>query len=172
MVKRKIEKRLNVGALSFKTCLESFSLANAVPLTSSHAAEPRCITMIWECPPCQGNLHRAKARWGRGRQRAGGGQTKGNLISPGHGSSTSQKREIHHLWDQTETCAQGTAQWKLHPPMHPLSFLSPLLSSHWDGPRPHHDSHRHFCVSFERTLWNPAYARRHSGPDNLRLCSL
>lgn len=112
MVKRKIEKRPNVGALSFKTCQESFSLANAVPLTSSHAAEPRCITMTWECPLRQGNLHRATAlgegmaaRRGRGR-----GQTKGNLITPGHGSSTSQKREIHHLWDQTETCAQGTAQ--------------------------------------------------------------
>lgn len=70
---RETEKLPNVGALSFKTRRESFSLEDAVPLLPSHAAEPRCITMTQECPLCQGNLHRATAHWGRGRQREGEG---------------------------------------------------------------------------------------------------
>lgn len=108
-------------------------------------------------PPLSRKSSQSNSSLGEGTAgRRRGGQTKGNLITPGHGSSTSQKREIHHLWDQTETCAQGTAQWKLHPPMQALSFLSPLFSSHRDDPRPHRDSRRQCCVSFERTLWNPA----------------
>lgn len=90
MVKRKIEKRPNMGALSFKTCQESFSLANAVPLTSSHAAEPRCITMTWECPLPQGNLHRATAHWGRGRQREREGGA--NKREPGYPPVTAHPR--------------------------------------------------------------------------------
>lgn len=57
-----------------------------------------------------GGEGREKRRGGSAEGAGGGGQTKGNLITPGHGSSTSQQREIHHLQDQTETCAQGKAQ--------------------------------------------------------------
>lgn len=67
---------------------------------------------------------------------SGGGQTKGNPITPGHGSSTSQHREIHHLQDQTATCARGKAQWKLYPPMLPLSFLSLPYSPVTANPTP------------------------------------
>ena len=116
-----------VGALSFKTCHRSFSLENAVSLTSSHAAEPCCITMTQECPSPSRKSPQSNSSLGEGKVEkrgegvvhggGGGGQTKGNLITPGHGSSTSQQREIHHLQDQTETCAQGKAQWKLYPPI-------------------------------------------------------
>lgn len=116
-----------VGALSFKTCHRSFSLENAVSLTSSHAAEPCCITMTQECPSPSRKSPQSNSSLGEGKVEKrgegvvqgweGGGQTKGNLITPGHGSSTSQQREIHHLQDQTETCAQGKAQWKLYPPI-------------------------------------------------------
>lgn len=108
-----------VGALSFKTCHRSFSLENAVSLTSSHAAEPCCITMTQECPSVKEIFTEQQLTGGgegRGKRRGGivqGGEgelTKGNPITPGHGSSTSQQREIHHLQDQTETCAQGKAQ--------------------------------------------------------------
>lgn len=102
-----------VGALSFKTCHRSFSLENAVSLTSSHAAEPCCITMTQKCPSLSGKSPQSNNSLGEGKgekRERGGGQTKGNLIIPGHGSSTSQQREIHHLQDQTETCAQGKAQ--------------------------------------------------------------
>lgn len=134
------------GLLSLKTCHRSFSSENAVSLTSSHAAEPCCITMTQECPSlCQGNLHSATARWGRGRQKKGEGivqewvqvaegrgQTKGRPITRGHGSSASQHREIHHLQDQTVACAQGRAQWKQQPPMLALSY-SPV-SAHLPPP--------------------------------------
>lgn len=112
-----------VGALSFKTYHRSFSLENAVSLTSSHAAEPCCITMTVECPSLSRKSLQSNSSLGegkieeRGEEGEGVGQTKGNPITPGHGSSTSQPREIHHLQDQKETCAQGKAQWKLYPPM-------------------------------------------------------
>lgn len=114
MVKRKIEKRLNVGALSFKTCQESFSLANAVPLRSSHAAEACCITMTWECPLRQGNLHRATARWGRGQQRKGeGGKQKGTWLPPvtahprakrGKSITCGIKQKLVHKAQPSESC--------------------------------------------------------------------
>lgn len=101
-----------VGALSFKTYHRSFSLENAVSLTSSHAAEPCCITMTQECPSLSRKSLQSNSSLGEGKVEAVGwrGQTKGNPITPGHGSSTSQQREIHHLQDQKETCAQGKAQ--------------------------------------------------------------
>lgn len=112
-----------VGALSFKTCHRSFSLENAVSLTSSHAAEACRITMTQECPSPTRKSPQSNSSLGEGKpeKRRGwwGGtkKKKGNLITPGHGSSTSQQGEIHHLQDQTETCAQGKAQWKLYPPI-------------------------------------------------------
>lgn len=119
-VERKVENLRHtlhtVGALSFKTCHRSFSLENAVSLTSSHAAEPCCITMTQECPSLSRKSSQCNSSLGEGKieERAEGawwgGQTKGNPITPGHGSSTSQEKEIHHLQDQTETCAQGKAQ--------------------------------------------------------------
>lgn len=138
------------GLLSFKTCQRSFSSENAVSLTSSHAAEPCCITMTQECPSLrQGNLHSATAHWGMGRQKKeegivqewvrvdeGRGQTKGRPITRGHGSSASQHREIHHLQDQTVACAQGRAQGKRQPPMLALSFLSPLFTRQYSPPTP------------------------------------
>lgn len=84
MEKGKIGKCPHVGALSFKTCQESFSLANAVPLTSSHAAEARCITMTWECPLCQGNLHSNSSLGEGAAERRGGGRgkQKGTRLPP------------------------------------------------------------------------------------------
>lgn len=170
-----------VGALSFKTCHRSFSLENAVSLTSSHAAEPCCITMTQECPSLSRKSSQCNSSLGEGKieERAEGAwwgvvgvQTKGNPITPGHGSSTSQQREIHHLQDQTETCAQGKAQWKPYPPMLALSSLFPLFSHHCQHPHPHlSDSHQRQSVSFRHTLWNPTQVRMISGPNDLKALS-
>lgn len=122
---REIEKLPNVAALSFKTCQESFSLENAVPLTSSHAAEPRRITMTRECPLCQGNLHRATLRWGRGRQREGkGGKQKGTRLPPvtahprakrGKSITCGIKQKLVHKVQPSESCT--------HPCKHSPSSL-------------------------------------------------
>lgn len=66
-----------VGALSSKTRRGSFSLENAAPLTSPHAAEPRRITMTQECPspsrkPPQSNSSLGGGRKGEGPQTKGG----------------------------------------------------------------------------------------------------
>lgn len=100
--------------------------------------------------------------WGRGGQRKEEvrgvvwGQTKENLITPSHGSSTSRRREIHHLLDQTGTCAQGKAQWKLHPPIGALSSLAPFFLPSALLPRHLHptDSHQRQRASFRHALWN------------------
>lgn len=179
-----------VGALSFKTCHRSFSLENAVSLTSSHAAEPCCITMTQECPALLRKPPQSNNSLGEGKVekrgdggsvyvcvREEGGQTKGNLITPGHGSSTSQQREIHHLQDQTETCAQGKAQWKLYP-THPKALSPPSLSpffTHCNLLLLHllfhlhlSDSHQRQRASFRHTLWNPTQVRMFSGPNDLK----
>lgn len=131
------------GLLSFKTCHRSFSWENAVSLTSSHAAEPCCITMTQECPSpsrkssqCNSSLGEGQAEERGGCSAEGRGQTKGRPITRGHGSSASQHREIHHLQDQTVACAQGKAQWKRQPPMLALSFLSPLFPRQRSPPTP------------------------------------
>lgn len=56
-----------VGALSFKTCHRSFSLENAVSLTSSHAAEPCCITMTQECPSPSRKSSQCNSSLGEGK---------------------------------------------------------------------------------------------------------
>lgn len=73
-----------VGALSFKTCHRSFSLENEVSLTSSHAAEPCCITMTQECPSLSRKSPQSNSSLGGGEGRKrregvvqGGGKQKG-----------------------------------------------------------------------------------------------
>lgn len=82
------------GLLSFKTCHRSFSSQNAVSLTSSHAAEPCCITMTQECPSpsrkssqCNSSLGEGQAEERGGcsaeewvRVQRGGGKQKGGRL--------------------------------------------------------------------------------------------
>lgn len=66
-----------MGALSFKTCHRTFSLENAVSLTSSHATEPCCITMTQECPSLSRKSPHSNNSLGEGKaQKRGGGRAE------------------------------------------------------------------------------------------------
>lgn len=95
--------------------------------------------MTRECPLCQGNLQLT----------GGGGQTKGNPITPrsrlihepqeGNPSPVGSNRKLFRKVQPSESCT--------HPCKHPPSSLSlsPLFSRHGDAPAP--VTHTHSAVS-------------------------
>lgn len=123
-----------VGALSFKTCHRSFSLENAVSLTSSHAAEPCCITMTQECPSPSRKSPQSNSSLGEGKVEKrgegvvqgweGGGKQKGTWLPPvtahpranrGKSITCRIKRKLVHKVKPSESCT--------HPSKHSLPFL-------------------------------------------------
>lgn len=170
------------GLLSFKTCHRSFSSENAVSLTSSHAAEPRCITMTQECPSLrQGNLHSATALWGRGGLKKGEGIVQ-EWVRAAEGRGLN-KREADYPWSRLiRKPTQGNpspagsnsglcARWSpVKAAATHVSSLLPLLSPLFTrqcSSHPHlSDSHQRQRVSFSHTLWNPTQVRTLAGPDD------
>lgn len=124
-----------VGALSFKTCHRSFSLENAVSLTSSHAVQPCCITMTQECPSLLRKSPQSNSSLGEGkvekrgegvvqRGRAEGGKQKGTWLPPvtahpqanrGKSITCRIKQKLVHKVKRSESCT--------HPSKHSLPSL-------------------------------------------------
>lgn len=127
MVKEKLE---TVGVLPFKTCHRSFSLKNAVSLTSSHAAEPCCITMTQECPSVK-EIFTEQQLTGGGEDKAeeeGRGKQKGTRLplvmahpqaNRGKSITCRIKKKLVHKVKPSESCT--------HPCKHSLSSLPYFL---------------------------------------------